>query len=239
MSTPYGPPGSEEPPQWGQQPSGQGYPPPGYPQGYPPQGYPPPGYPQGYPPQGYPPPGYPQGYPPPTTQPGPGYGQGFGPPPGYDRHPPGYDLHPSGYDQYGQPPYPPQGYQPYGPQPGSPPSPGDPAQPDHGGAPQKSALPWIIVGVGGVTLAVILLLGFVTPGLFTTTIFDQNAVQQGVQRILSDEYGQNAQSVRCPAEQEVRPGATFTCQAMIDGEQRDVTITVKTDAGEYEVARPS
>jgi len=142
------------------------------------------------------------------------------------------------YPQYGQQGYAPRGYHTYG-QPGDH-QPGDPGQPGYRRPRQKAALTWIVSALGGVVvLAVILVLGFVTPGLFTTTVFDQNAVQQGVQRILSDEYGQHAQSVTCPADQEVRTGSSFTCQATIDGVRRDVTITVKTDAGKYEVARPS
>ena len=97
----------------------------------------------------------------------------------------------------------------------------------------------MLIGVSGIALALIIFLGFVTPGFFTTTVFDQKAVEDGVGRILSDEYGQNAQQVSCPAEQKVQTGSRFTCRATIDGEQRDVTITVRTDTGEYEVARPS
>ncbi|HEY2766189.1 MAG TPA: DUF4333 domain-containing protein [Pseudonocardiaceae bacterium] len=193
MSTPYVPPGSEEPTQGrqqlpGQQTSGQ----------------------QSYHPQGHPQPGYNQQaryrQPIPTTQ---AYGQ-----------------------QYSPPAYAPYGYQAYEPR--------DRDQLDSGRPRRRSALPWILSGVAAaVVVVMIVVLGFIAPGFFTTTIFDQNAVQDGVQRILSDEYGQQAQSVTCPADQEVRPGSTFTCQAVIDGARRNITITVKTDAGEYEVARPS
>ncbi|MFN2497220.1 MAG: DUF4333 domain-containing protein [Pseudonocardiaceae bacterium] len=225
MSTPYGPPGPENPPQWGQQQ------PPGYPQqGYPQQSYPHQGYPQpGYPQPGYAPPGYPQhGYPPP------GY-----PPPGYPQQ---------GNPQQGHPQqeYPQQGYQAYEQQQiGHQPYPGEPYpggydQSGNGGSPKKSALPWVLSGLGGViVLGVTLVLGFVVPGFFTTTVFDQKAVQGGVQRILTEEYGQHVEAVSCPAGQEVQVGSRFTCQATIDGEPRQVTITVRTEGGEYEVARPN
>jgi hypothetical protein len=112
--------------------------------------------------------------------------------------------------------------------------------PGQGGLPPKSALSWILPGVGGgAVLAAVLILGFVSPGYFITTVFDRDAVQEGVRRILSDDYGRNVQAVTCPADQKVQPGATFICQASIDGARRDVTIMVKTDSGEYEVARPS
>jgi hypothetical protein len=64
-------------------------------------------------------------------------------------------------------------------------------------------------------------------------------VQNGVRQILTENYGQqNVSSVSCPADQEVRAGRTFTCTAVVDGQERQVTITVKTDGGEYEVSEP-
>jgi hypothetical protein len=100
-------------------------------------------------------------------------------------------------------------------------------------------LPWLLGGVAAAGVAVVLILGFVVPGFFTTTVFDQQAVQDGVRRILTDEYGQNADAVRCPLDQQVRQGTTFTCTATIDDKLRTVLITVKTDSGKYEVARPN
>jgi hypothetical protein len=100
-------------------------------------------------------------------------------------------------------------------------------------------LPWLLGGVAAAGVAVVLVLGFVVPGFFTTTVFDQHAVQDGVRRILTDEYGQNADAVRCPLDQQVRQGTTFTCTATIDDKLRTVLITVKTDSGEYEVAQPN
>jgi hypothetical protein len=224
MSTPYGPPGSPEPTQRGQQQPGQGYP--GTPSGGVPVQDPSRGYQQGYPQPGHGQPGYPSpGY----GQPPPGYGQQGYPQPGYGQ-PPGYEQWPQ---PHGQP-----GYQDYGTAGGQQPHPGG-YEPASGGPQDKATLPWMLIGVGGIVLALIIFLGFVTPGFFTTTVFDQNAVQDGVRRILSNEYGQNPQQVSCPADQEVQTGSRFTCQATIDGEQHDVIITVRTDAGEYEVARPS
>ncbi|MGI8417414.1 MAG: DUF4333 domain-containing protein, partial [Nakamurella sp.] len=45
----------------------------------------------------------------------------------------------------------------------------------------------------------------------------------------------------CPdaATTEVKAGNTFTCSVTIDGAQKNVTITVKDDAGTYEVSPPS
>ena len=212
----------------------QSYPPQGYPQqgqqgyaqpGYPPQGYGQQGYPQGYGQQAYPQQGFPPQQPTPPAQTSQLYGQQQT----HEQHTP-------------QPYAAQQSYPAYGPQTGAETYPVGYGEPSYGGEPQqkKSALSWILGGVGvAAILAGVLILGFVTPGFFTTTVFDQDAVQRGVAQILSDEYGQDPQVVACPTGQEVQAGSTFSCQVTIEGEQRNVTITVKTDDGEYEVARPS
>lgn len=231
MSTPYGPPGSDEPQQWGPPPA-QGYPPPV--PGYGQPGYGQPGYGQHpqheYPQQPPPYPGYPH------------QGQQYPQQPGYGQYPQQQQQqpYPPGYGQ-AQPGYPAQGAWPesqWDAQWGETQWGESPWNGEGGEPPKKPVLPWVLTGVGAIGLLAVLVLGFVVPGYFTTTVFDQNAVQSGVQRILTQEYGQPAQQVTCPPAQEVRPGATFTCQAIIDGQSRDVRITVKSDAGEYEVARP-
>lgn len=232
MSSPYGPPGSNDPQQWGQQ---QGYPQSGgFPQqgGYPQQGYPQSG---GFPQQG----GYPQSGGFPSQDPGQGYdqyGQPYSQPTQIGQPQPGYD--PYGQQQaYGQQPY---GQQPYG-QPGygQQAYPGGYGQPGYGQQP-SSALPWVL-SIGGIVLvvAIVAILGFVAPGFFNRTVFDQAAVQDGVNRILTENYGQNVSAVSCPEDQAVEAGATFTCQATIDGQQRPVQVTVRNDDGEYEVGQPS
>ena len=220
MSTPYG---SNEPPQWGREPDDpgrQGPPSGGFPAqgqggyGQQPWGQQPPPY--GQPPQQYGQPGYGQ-QPPPYGQPPrqayghPGYGH-----PGYGH--PGYGQQPWGQ----QPPY---GQQPRG------------LGPPHG-AP-KSKLPWILAGGGvALVLVVVLVLLFVAPGFLVTRTFDTAAVEDGVRQILVQEYGLQVDAVSCPPDQPVEPGAQFTCTATADGEQTQVEITVRTEDGEYEVARP-
>lgn len=249
MSTPQGP--DEQ--QWGRSPHGEGQGAPGQPpQGQPPQGQPPPpgyGPPQGYPP---PPPGYgsPYGYPPPPPpgygQPPPGYGQPGQSPPGQGQ--PGQGPPGRGYGPPPQQPYgPPSGYGPApGPAPGQGPPPGyGPPTRGFGGDPfgegprrPKRKLPWLLAGAGVlVVVALIAVLGFVTPGFFRTTVFNADAVAGGVEQVLTDQ-GYAVQNVTCPSGIEVVSGATFTCQATIDGQQREVPITVRTDDGEYEVANP-
>jgi hypothetical protein len=102
-----------------------------------------------------------------------------------------------------------------------------------------SKLPWIIVAVVVVVLAAVGVLGFVTPGFFVTKVFDATAVQQGVTKILNDNYQVNASAVSCPANVKVTSGATFQCDATIDGAQKKVPITVTSGSGDYQVGRPA
>jgi hypothetical protein len=238
MSSPYGPNGpSGSDPQWGQQQ-------PGYGQGE--QGQPPGqgggqygGQPQyGQPGQGQQPQygqqpygGDPYGGQPQYGQPQPQYGQ-----PGYGQPGPG------GYGQPGQPGQP--GL------PGQPPGyglPGQPGQqwqyPQQFGQPpapkKKSALPWILLVVGVVVIAGVVVALLAATGTLGRTTFDNAAVQTGVKKILTEDYKiENVGNVTCPAGQEVTTGATFTCTANIDGQDRQVTITIKNGDGEYEVGQP-
>jgi hypothetical protein len=247
MSSPYGPPGGNDPQGWGQQPTygqGQGqYPPnPNSPSG----GFPaqqPGGYPQqqpGYPQQQ---PGYPQQ--PPQPQPGygqqpmpPGYGQQADQPqyPGYGQQPeqpqyPGYgqqqptqQQYPGGYGQPQQQQYP--GYQP-----GS--FPGDQ------GAPRKrTGLVWTLVVVVVVIAAAAAVLGFVYPGWFNTKVLDTSSVQDGVKRILQDDYKVSVSTVSCPSNMDVKVNNVYICKATVSGQTKDVQITIKTSDGQYEVAQP-
>jgi hypothetical protein len=243
MSTPYGPSGGDPQQPWGSQQPGSGFGPGGPPRepyggggyGQPGQGQPygPPGGDQpgpSTPGHGQPSPVHP-GY----GQPGPahpGYGQQpYGPPPGQQGPPPGYGQ------PYGQPP----GQQQYGP-----PSQPFPAQYQTGGyqtvpppRKKKSALPWILLVVGLLVIAGGVVAALYFAGTLTRTTFDNTAVQNGVRQVLTEDYGlQNVSDVSCPAGQEVKTGATFTCRATIDGQQKNVPITVKTDDGEYEVGQP-
>ncbi|EWC59114.1 hypothetical protein UO65_5605 [Actinokineospora spheciospongiae] len=232
MSSPYGPSGGQDPQQqWGQQPYGGGNPP-GTPSGgFPQQGG---GYPQQPGQSPYPPEQGQYGYqqqpqqpyqptqqqPQTGQQPGqqyPGAQQsGYGPPTGQQ-------------PQFG-------GYNPNQPQGGMPPGyPGAPAEKKGGGAGI-----WIAVVAVVLVAGVVAVLAFVTPGFANTKVFDQNAVQDGVKSILTGKYSvENVESVSCPADQEVKKDARFTCDVTIGGEQKKVNITVRSDEGEYEVAPPS
>jgi hypothetical protein len=92
-----------------------------------------------------------------------------------------------------------------------------------------------VVAVGAVAVA-----GFVVPGLFVRTVLDQEAVQNGVRQVLHNVYHvSNVSSVDCPADQEVVPGSSFRCIAMINNSRADVTVVIQDREGSYLVVHPS
>jgi Domain of unknown function (DUF4333) len=224
MSSPYGPPGGNDPQGWGQQPAHGG------PYQQPQSG--------GFPAQqgGYGQPVAPNqaGWPQQTGhgQPQPGYGQQSVPgtygqqdqqqfQPGYGQQP--TPQYPGGYGQPQQQ-YP--GYQP-----------GFPGA--EGATPRRrTGLVWTIVVIVVVLVAVAGVLGFVWPGFFNTKVLDTASVQNGVKSILQNDYKINVGSVTCPSNPEVKVGNVFTCQVTVDGQQKSVQVTVKTSDGQYEVAQP-
>ena len=170
------------------------------------------------------------------------YGPPGGPPP-WGQPPQGPGTYPGGVPQggpvYGQPPgYPAPAYGPpgygYGRQ----------QQPPGFGAPapkkKRSALPWVLSSVVLVVVAaVVLVLGFVTPGWFVRTVFDAASVEKGVQQTLEGSYRLGeVESVSCPSGQAVAPQSRFDCQVTIGGSEKTVTVTVKNDKGTYEVGHP-
>ncbi len=224
MTSPYGPPGGNDPQQqWGQQPYGGG-PAPGTPSGGVPAQ---PGYPQQ---PGQPQPVQPQ-QPQQPQQPYGGYGQPQQPQPtqAYGQPP----------NPYGQPP------NPYGQPSGEFPSPYQ-QQPYQQQQPKKGggAWIWILMVVVVLGVAAFLVLGLVTPGFLNTKVFDQSALQgeDGVKKILVNDYKvPNIQSVSCPADQEVKQGNKFQCTVKVGGnEPKDLTveITVTSNDGQYQVALP-
>jgi hypothetical protein len=214
MTSPYGPPGGNDPQQqWGQQPYGGG-PASGTPSG-------------GFPAQG----GGAYGQPGQPGQQPPQYGeQPYG---GYGQQQPTQQYP---YGQQQQPAYGQQGTQ-YGQQPQY----GQYQQePKKGG----NTWLWVVVVVVVLAAAAFAVLGFVTPGFLNKKVFDESALEgeNGVQKILVDDYKmENIEGVDCPADQEVKQGVTFTCtvtQGGEDGGELDVAITVTNDDGEYQVALP-
>jgi hypothetical protein len=98
----------------------------------------------------------------------------------------------------------------------------------------------LVAIVAALVVVVVVVLGFVTPGWFVTRVFDAAAVQAGVAKILTDDYATDGVAdVRCPQNVQVVAGATFSCDATIDGDPVSVPITVTDDRGGYQVGRPA
>lgn len=58
--------------------------------------------------------------------------------------------------------------------------------------------------------------------------------------MLTESYGlTDVSDVSCPSGQKVEKDTTFTCTVLVDGDQREVTVTFTDDDGTYEVGRPS
>jgi Domain of unknown function (DUF4333) len=209
---PYGHP-QQGPPPYGQAPQQ------GQPQGPPPYGPP---TQQGQPPYGQPPYGWPQ-------QGQPQYGQtGPGQPRGAEW--PGQQQSWGQYAPAQQWPGQPQGTQQWGQGP-------EPAKRSRSGK-KRSSLP-LISGGAVVVVAVIAVLGFVAPGFFVTRVLDTAALQDGVQRVLTQDYRlANVAGVRCTEGIRVEQGATFQCDATVDGAPVKVPVTITGSDGAYEVGRP-
>ena len=132
-------------------------------------------------------------------------------------------------------------------------------EPQYGWQPQnepswnqnKQTRPWVsaqqrgrrrllVAIVTALVVVVVFVLGFVTPGWFVTRVFDAGAVQAGVAKVLADDYATDGVAdVRCPQDVQVTTGATFTCDATIDGDPVTIPITVTDDRGAYQVGRPA
>ncbi|MGX9789732.1 DUF4333 domain-containing protein [Mycobacterium sp. MMS18-G62] len=81
-------------------------------------------------------------------------------------------------------------------------------------------------------------------GTFKPTELDVKNTEAGVAQVLSDPvngYGAaGVSSVRCNGGRnpKVERGRSFTCQAIVDGKQREVTAVIVDDDGTYEVDWP-
>jgi hypothetical protein len=134
-----------------------------------------------------------------------GYGsaQGFGPPQGA--------VPPQGYGQgYG----PPQGPQGYGPAGGYPPAPG---------AVRRRSPVKIILGVVGTIIAALIGIGV----LFGSSGMN---VESALQDALEDRPAiTTVTDVSCPDEVDTDQGSTAVCQATIDGQPADLTLSFDRD----------
>lgn len=190
-------------------------------------------------PYGQPQPGYGQ-YPPAGYEQAPQYGQqpGYG---GYQQQPYQAPAQPSAQQAYAQQAYAQQTQQSYQPQTFGqvPDGSGQQAKKSHAGAIVGIVLVLLVVAAAAVVL-------FVKPGYLNKTVFDQTALQEGVQSILTNSptddpagYGlDGVGDVTCPSDVEVKAGASFSCTVDQNGDEKTVKISIVDDAGTYKVGIP-
>ncbi|MDF0530554.1 DUF4333 domain-containing protein [Tsukamurella sp. 8F] len=189
------------------------------------------GQPGQYPGQQYQQPGQQQyGYP----------GQQFGGQPGVPQ--------PGQFDPNQQYQYPPQGQFPQGQQFGTgqfdPNQPGGfgsaTAAPQAGGGKKKGLL------FGGIGAGLVVLVAIVIGVLFLTGVlggkkFDNAAVNDGVKKVLTEQYNaSDVSKVTCNTDGvKVKEGNTFDCAATIGGKEQTIKVTVKDSNGTYQVGAPA
>ncbi|KFZ82814.1 hypothetical protein ED92_02575 [Amycolatopsis sp. MJM2582] len=95
--------------------------------------------------------------------------------------------------------------------------------------------------IGGIAAAVVVAggVGAWLLGAFAGDTLDQKSVQDGVVRVLNENYGEpDVKNVSCPSGQPVENGATFDCSIDLSGQQKKVTVRVLNTTPEFEVGAP-
>ncbi|HWD05544.1 MAG TPA: DUF4333 domain-containing protein [Amycolatopsis sp.] len=105
------------------------------------------------------------------------------------------------------------------------------------GAP-KPKRPWVIGGAVVVLLVIAGGAGWLL-GAFRGDTLDQKSLEDGVARVLADNYGEpGATNVSCPAGESTVNGTTFDCTLRLAGQAKKVTVRVLNDKPEYSVGAP-
>ena len=103
----------------------------------------------------------------------------------------------------------------------------------------------IAVGVIAISAGAIgMMVGLSRFDVLKGKVLNVSKAESGVQRILvdpADGYGAtNVTNVVCNNgnDPEIKKGATFTCDVVVDGRKRQVLVVFQDDEGTYEVDRP-
>ncbi|MGV9367024.1 DUF4333 domain-containing protein [Amycolatopsis sp. NPDC003731] len=76
-------------------------------------------------------------------------------------------------------------------------------------------------------------------GAFRGDVLEQQSLQDGVVKVLNENYGEpDVKDAQCPANEAARNGTTFDCTVTIGGQPKKVTVRVLNDRPEYEVGAP-
>jgi hypothetical protein len=102
----------------------------------------------------------------------------------------------------------------------------------------KSKKPLLIGGV--VVLALVLGGGAAwLLGAFRGDVLDQQSLEDGVVKVLNENYGEpDVKNAQCPSNEAAKNGTTFDCTVQIAGQEKKVTVRVLNDRPEYEVGAP-
>ncbi|SFW45856.1 DUF4333 domain-containing protein [Amycolatopsis australiensis] len=102
----------------------------------------------------------------------------------------------------------------------------------------KSTKPWLIAGAA--VLVVVLGGGAAwLLGAFRGDVLDRQSLQDGVVKVLNENYGEpDVKDAQCPANEAAENGTTFDCTVKIGGQDKKVTVRVLNDRPEYEVGAP-
>ena len=102
----------------------------------------------------------------------------------------------------------------------------------------KSKKPLLI---GGVAVLVLVIGGGAAwlLGAFRGDVLDQQSLEDGVVKVLNENYGEpDVKDAQCPSNEAARNGTTFDCTVKIGGQDKKVTVRVLNDRPEYEVGAP-
>jgi hypothetical protein len=103
---------------------------------------------------------------------------------------------------------------------------------------KKSKKRWLTAGIAVAAIVVGAAAAWLL-GAFSGDTLDQKSVQDGVVQVLKNSFGESdTQNAQCPANQEIKTGATFDCTVKVAGQQKKVTIRILNDKPEYEVGAP-
>ena len=104
--------------------------------------------------------------------------------------------------------------------------------------PPKSKKPLLF---GGIAVVVLVAGGAAAwlLGAFRGNVLDQQSLQDGVVKVLNENYGEpDVKNAQCPSGEAAVNGTTFDCAVKIGGQDKKVTVRVLNDRPEYEVGAP-
>jgi len=102
----------------------------------------------------------------------------------------------------------------------------------------KSKKPLLIVGAAILVLAIGGGAAWLL-GAFRGDTLEQKSLQDGVVKVLNENYGEpDVKNAECPSGESAKNGTTFDCTVRIGGQPKKVTVRVLNDRPEYEVSAP-